>query len=133
VLDALTGLQGEVGRLREDFEVVGRHLGNARARWDDAARRLDRFEGRLADVSERAGELEARAGGPADPGEPATAGWLPDPPEQQRVDLVELLQAELVELVVDDRPVELPVAAFVVAVDGHHQERQDPPHRSPAP
>jgi DNA recombination protein RmuC len=74
VLDALTGLQGEVGRLREDFEVVGRHLGNARTRWDDAARRLDRFEGRLADVSERAGELEARAASPADPSEPATAG-----------------------------------------------------------
>ena len=68
VLDALTGLQGELGRLREDFEVVGKHLGNARARWDEAARRLDRFEGRLADVSERADELEARAGqaeGPA--------------------------------------------------------------------
>ena len=74
VLDALTGLQGEIGRLREDFEVVGRHLGNARTRWDDAARRLDRFEGRLADVSERAGELEARAASPADPSEPATAG-----------------------------------------------------------
>jgi DNA recombination protein RmuC len=63
VLDALTSLQGELGRLREDFEVVGRHLGNARARWDDAARRLDRFEGRLADVSERAGELEATGSG----------------------------------------------------------------------
>ena len=60
VLDALTSLQGELGRLREDFEVVGKHLGNARARWDEAARRLDRFEGRLADVSERADELEAR-------------------------------------------------------------------------
>ncbi len=58
VVDALTGLQGELGRLREDFEVVGKHLGNARARWDEAARRLDRFEGRLADVSERADELE---------------------------------------------------------------------------
>jgi hypothetical protein len=54
--------------------VVGRHLGNARARWDDAARRLDRFEGRLADVSERAGELEARADRSGDSSEPATAG-----------------------------------------------------------
>jgi DNA recombination protein RmuC len=65
VLDALTGLQGELARLREDFEVVGRHLGNARGRWDEAARRLDRFEGRLADVSERADELGAGAGGDA--------------------------------------------------------------------
>jgi len=58
VLDALTGMQGELDRLREDFEVVGKHLGNARTRWDEAARRLDRFDGRLAEVSERAGELE---------------------------------------------------------------------------
>jgi DNA recombination protein RmuC len=58
VLDALTGLQAELGRLRDDFEVVGRHLSNARTRWDEAARRLDRFDGRLAEVSERAGELE---------------------------------------------------------------------------
>jgi DNA recombination protein RmuC len=68
VLDALNGLQGELARLREDFEVLGRHLGNARGRWDEAARRLDRFEGRLADVSERADELEARAGGDAQAG-----------------------------------------------------------------
>jgi DNA recombination protein RmuC len=71
VVDALSTLQGELGRLREDFEVVGKHLGNARARWDEAARRLDRFEGRLADVSERADELEARAEEPAASAEPA--------------------------------------------------------------
>jgi hypothetical protein len=53
-----------------------------------------------------------------------------DPPEQQRVDLLELPQAELVELVVHHRPVELPVGTLVVAVDGHHQERQDLPHRT---
>ncbi len=64
VLDALTGLQGELGRLRDDFEVVGRHLGNARARWDEAARRLDRFDGRLAEVSERAEELDGAAVAP---------------------------------------------------------------------
>ncbi len=68
VLDALTGLQGELGRLRDDFEVVGRHLGNARTRWDEAARRLDRFDGRLAEVSERAGELEGAADGPDETG-----------------------------------------------------------------
>jgi len=71
VLDALTSLQGELGRLREDFEVVGKHLGNAHARWGEAARRLDRFEGRLADVSERADELEARADEADSPAEPA--------------------------------------------------------------
>ena len=59
VLDALAALQGDLARFQSDFEVVGKHLGNARTRWEDAARHLDRFGDRLTEVSERAGELDA--------------------------------------------------------------------------
>jgi DNA recombination protein RmuC len=61
VLDALAALQGDLDGFRRDFELVGRHLGRARGRWEDAAHRLDRFDGRLAEAAGRATELD-RAG-----------------------------------------------------------------------
>ncbi len=48
-------LQKDFARFKEDFEVVGKHLGNAHARYNDAEKRLDRFDGKL----ERASEQEA--------------------------------------------------------------------------
>jgi DNA recombination protein RmuC len=59
VLDALSSLRGDLERFQSDFEVVGKHLGNARTRWEEAARRLDRLGDKLAEVSDRAGEVEA--------------------------------------------------------------------------
>jgi DNA recombination protein RmuC len=58
VLDALSSLRGDLDRFSSDFEVVGKHLGNARTRWEEAARRLDRFGDKLTEVSDRAGEVE---------------------------------------------------------------------------
>jgi DNA recombination protein RmuC len=55
VLDALSALRGDLDRFQSDFEVVGKHLGNARTRWEEAARRLDRFGDRLSEVSDHAG------------------------------------------------------------------------------
>jgi DNA recombination protein RmuC len=65
VLDALAALRGELDGFRRDFELVGRHLGRARGRWEDAAHRLDRFDGRVAEAAGRATDLD-RAGGDAD-------------------------------------------------------------------
>ncbi|MBA2384374.1 MAG: DNA recombination protein RmuC [Actinobacteria bacterium] len=49
-------------RFREDFDVVGKHIGNAQGKYGDAQRRLDRFETRLEQaVDEDA--LEERAAG----------------------------------------------------------------------
>jgi len=66
ILQALQGLRLDLDRLRGEFEVAGRHLGNARGKWDEAARRLDRFDWRLAEIAERADALDAE---PSD-GEP---------------------------------------------------------------
>jgi hypothetical protein len=52
------------------------------------------------------------------------------PAEQEQVGVVELLDPELVELLVDVRPVELPVRALVEAVQGHHHERVQLAHRN---
>jgi DNA recombination protein RmuC len=50
-------LQKDFGRFKEDFEVVGKHLGNAGARYADAERRLDRFESKLERAAEDRGEI----------------------------------------------------------------------------
>jgi DNA recombination protein RmuC len=65
MLDALATLRGELDGFRRDFELAGRHLARARGRWEDAAHRLDRFDGRLADAAGHATELD-RAGSGAD-------------------------------------------------------------------
>ena len=53
-------LQQDFGRFRDDFELVGKHLGHAQSKYSEAERRLDRFDAKL----ERAAEselLEARS------------------------------------------------------------------------
>jgi DNA recombination protein RmuC len=61
VLDALATLRGDLDGFRTQFELVGRHLGRAKDRWQDAAHRLDRFDGRLADAAGRATDLDRAA------------------------------------------------------------------------
>jgi DNA recombination protein RmuC len=45
-------LQTDFGRFREQFDLVGKHLGNARERYVDAEKRLDRFETKLEQASD---------------------------------------------------------------------------------
>jgi DNA recombination protein RmuC len=54
-------LAKDFSRFREDFDVVGKHIGNAQSKYGDAERRLSKFEARLEQaVDEDA--LEERAG-----------------------------------------------------------------------
>jgi DNA recombination protein RmuC len=45
-------LQRDFARFREDFELVGTHLGRAQSKYGEAEKRLDRFEGKLERASE---------------------------------------------------------------------------------
>jgi DNA recombination protein RmuC len=54
VMSYVSELQRDFGRFHEDFDLVGRHLGNAKTKYDEAEKRLDRFDGKL----ERAAEQE---------------------------------------------------------------------------
>ena len=57
VMGQLTRLGGDLGRLRDDFRLVGKHLGNAVQAQGAAERRLDRLDGKLAAIGgEEAGE-----------------------------------------------------------------------------
>ena len=55
VMAYLADLRKDFGRFRDDFDLVGKHLGNAHTKYADAEKRLDRFDGKL----ERAAEHEA--------------------------------------------------------------------------
>jgi DNA recombination protein RmuC len=56
-------LQKDFGRFKEDFDLVGKHLGNAQNKFGDAEKRLDKFETKLERASEsptvEAGEVVA--------------------------------------------------------------------------
>src|SRR6266542_1888014 len=45
-------LQQDFGRFRDDFQVVGKHLGHAQSKYSEAERRLDRFEGKLEQAAD---------------------------------------------------------------------------------
>ena len=58
VMAYLADLRKDFGRFREDFELVGTHLGRAQTKYIDAEKRLDRFDGKLERASEHE-ELDA--------------------------------------------------------------------------
>src|SRR5436305_14902211 len=51
-------LQKDFGRFKEDFDLVGTHLGRAQSKFVDAEKRLDKFETKLERASESQ-EVEA--------------------------------------------------------------------------
>ena len=62
ILGSCGRLQGEMGRFAAEYETLGRHLVNAHARYDEGARRLDLFRGKLERIVDLAdeGELDAQ-------------------------------------------------------------------------
>jgi len=54
ILNGLSRLQGDFARLREDFAILGKHLGHAQTSYQTAEKRLDRFGQKLmvADAEE---------------------------------------------------------------------------------
>jgi DNA recombination protein RmuC len=45
-------LEQDFGRFRDDFQVVGKHIGNAQSKYAEAERRLGRFEGKLEQAAD---------------------------------------------------------------------------------
>ncbi len=56
IIDNLNRLQGEVGKVRDAFEVLGSHLDNARKKYEEADKRLTHFEDRLENIADRSVE-----------------------------------------------------------------------------
>lgn len=47
IFQTLARLRGDLDRFRKDFQILGTHLGNARTKFDEAEKRLDRFSDKL--------------------------------------------------------------------------------------
>jgi DNA recombination protein RmuC len=61
ILGALTRLQGDVARFREHFDTLGKHITNAKNKYDEATTTLARVEAKLEDAAGR-GEQPALPG-----------------------------------------------------------------------
>jgi DNA recombination protein RmuC len=61
ILGVLGRLSGDLARFREQFDTLGRHLGNARNKYEEAGGLLTRFEAKVEDVAGR-GEQPALPG-----------------------------------------------------------------------
>ena len=48
IIDQLSRLKVDFSRFRDDFDLIGKHLNNARTKYEDAERRIVRFEDKLA-------------------------------------------------------------------------------------
>ena len=51
IIQNLARLQGDLQRFSDEFETVGKHLTNAKNKYDESARRLDTFEEKLRNSS----------------------------------------------------------------------------------
>lgn len=52
IYQALTRLRGDLARFQGDFQTLGTHLTNAKTKFDDAEKRLDKFSDRLELMTE---------------------------------------------------------------------------------
>lgn len=57
----LARLRGEMNLLREEFELVGKHVQHANSAFDRSEKRLERVQGRIADIEEPSSSLESAA------------------------------------------------------------------------
>ncbi len=64
VMAYLADLRKDFGRFREDFELVGTHLGRAQTKYVDAEKRLARFDGKLERAAEHDPAEVAPGGSP---------------------------------------------------------------------
>jgi len=50
ILGNLTRLHGDLSKFREDFEILGKHLSNSRAKYEEAEKKLDRLGDKLLNI-----------------------------------------------------------------------------------
>ncbi len=52
ILKNLSSLTIDMNKFKEEFDLVGAHLGNASRKYEDSQKRLDKFASRLSDIQE---------------------------------------------------------------------------------
>ncbi|HRY28912.1 MAG TPA: DNA recombination protein RmuC [Elusimicrobiota bacterium] len=59
IMENLARLQGDFHRFREDFDVLGGHVSKVKGKYDDAEKRLERFQEKLASIGHSTPDLPA--------------------------------------------------------------------------
>jgi DNA recombination protein RmuC len=62
IFQGLARLQGDLGRFKKDFQVLGSHLGNAASKYDETEKRLERFSDKLEQIGGESKELLPKKG-----------------------------------------------------------------------
>jgi DNA anti-recombination protein RmuC len=57
IMEQLARLKTEFTRFKDDFGMLGKHLTNSRGKYEEAERRLERFEDKLLSAGDRQPEL----------------------------------------------------------------------------
>lgn len=52
ILKNLSALSVDINKFKEEFDILGNHIGNAKTKYDDSSRRLERFSDRLTNIPE---------------------------------------------------------------------------------
>jgi DNA recombination protein RmuC len=60
VLDRLSELEKEWGRVEAPFQTLGSHIRNAQSKYEETSRALERFGGRLSGIARRGDDEDAR-------------------------------------------------------------------------
>jgi DNA recombination protein RmuC len=53
IINNLSRLQGEIGKVRDSFDILGSHLDNARKKYEEADKKLTHFEDRLENITSK--------------------------------------------------------------------------------
>lgn len=59
ILKNLSTLGVEINKFKEDFDTLGNHLSNAKTKYDDSQKRLDKFSDRLSNIQDNK-QIEAK-------------------------------------------------------------------------
>jgi DNA recombination protein RmuC len=57
IIEQLARLRGDFSRFKDDFSLVGKHLSNTRTKYEDAERRMARFEDKLISTSDSSSDV----------------------------------------------------------------------------
>jgi DNA recombination protein RmuC len=52
ILKNLSALSVEINKFRDDFNILGSHLSNAKGKYDDSSKRLERFSDKLSNIED---------------------------------------------------------------------------------
>ncbi|MBI5469091.1 MAG: hypothetical protein HY891_08165, partial [Deltaproteobacteria bacterium] len=57
MISRVDGLRNDFGRFMNEFDVLGRHIGNAKTKYEEAERKAERFSESLSVLGEPAGPV----------------------------------------------------------------------------